>query len=106
MSQFGAQAMAESGAAYPEILAHYYGGLSPVPGDAFLPEQLAVGLTIGAESVTIQTGSFFQVTLDGVELDVSNPGAWSFVAEDGRLIVIPPPSGPPRVPHGQPNAPF
>jgi stage II sporulation protein D len=106
MSQFGAQAMAESGAAYPEILAYYYGGLSPVPGDAFLPEQLAVGLTIGAESVTIQTGSFFRVNLDGVELDVSNPGAWSFVAEDGRLIVIPPPSGPPRIPQGQPNAPF
>lgn len=106
MSQFGAQSMAENEAAYPEILAHYYGGLTPVPGDEFLPEQLAVGLVVGAESVTIDTDSFFQVTLDGVELEVLRPGAWSFVVEDGRLIVIAPPSGPPRVPPGQPSAPF
>ncbi|MGH8915591.1 MAG: SpoIID/LytB domain-containing protein, partial [Acidimicrobiia bacterium] len=102
MSQFGAQAMAEAGSSYPEILAHYYGGLTPVPGDEFLPDQVSVGLVVGAESVTVETDSFFKVTLDGEELEVPDPGAWSFAFEDGRLIVVPPPSGPPRVAPGQP----
>jgi stage II sporulation protein D len=90
MSQFGAQAMAERGAGYPDILAHYYGGLTPVPGAEFLPEQVAVGLVIGADSVRVSTDSILSVTLDGVELEVPEPGAWKFESEEGRLVVVPP----------------
>ena len=90
MSQFGAQAMAERGARYPEILAYYYGGLTPVPGSEFLPEQVAVGLIIGADSVSISTDSVLSVTLDGVALDVPDPGAWKFKWEEGRLVVVAP----------------
>ena len=57
MSQYGAQAMAEAGSAYPDILAHYYGGLTPVPGDQFLPEQLAVGLAVGERVGAYLVGS-------------------------------------------------
>jgi len=106
MSQFGAQAMAEDGAGYREILAHYYGGLSPAPGDGFLPDDVVVGLAVGEESVTIGTNSVLHVELDGEQLAVPYPGPWRFAVEDGRLIVISPPSGPPRVPPGVPNAPF
>ena len=89
MSQFGAQAMAEQGASYPEILAHYYGGLTPVSGGEFLPEQVAVGLVIGAEAVRVSTDAVLSVTLDGVELEVPDPGAWKFKWEEGRLVVVP-----------------
>jgi stage II sporulation protein D len=106
MSQFGAQAMAERGATYYDILAHYYGGLTPVPGEAFLPDQLAVGLVIGAESVTVDTDSFLSIVLDGDPLAVPSPGAWRFDWEEGRLIVVPPVSGPPSVRPGMPDAPF
>ncbi|MGH8870840.1 MAG: SpoIID/LytB domain-containing protein [Acidimicrobiia bacterium] len=90
MSQFGAQAMAEQGTGYQEILAHYFGGLTPVPGVEFLPEQVAVGLVIGAGSVSIATDSVLGVTLDGVAMEVPDPGAWRFNWEEGRLVVVPP----------------
>jgi len=105
MSQFGAQAMAERGATYVEILAHYYGGLTPVEGDGFLPEEVSVGLVIGDEGVTVDTDSFLRITLDGEALDVPDPGAWTFSWENGRLVVIRPSSGPPRVPPGMPDVP-
>ena len=106
MSQFGAQAMAEKGTSYEEILAHYYGGLTPTPGDAFLPEELSVGLVVGGEAVTVGTDSFLHITLDGEEIEVHDPGPWRFEWADGRLIVIAPPSGPTVVRPGSPNSPF
>jgi stage II sporulation protein D len=106
MSQFGAQAMAERGSSYQEILAHYYGGLTPVAGGEFLPDQLAVGLVIGDDSVVVDTDSFLKMTLDGQELEVPNPGAWRFEWDEGRLVVVPPPSGRPVVPPGARDAPF
>ena len=74
MSQYGAQAMAGAGSAYPEILAHYYGGLSPVAGDRFLPDQLAVGLVIGSESVIIRSDSPLTVSSTGHQSKRPNPG--------------------------------
>lgn len=106
MSQFGAQAMAERGASYSEILAHYYGGLTPVSGEQFLPEQVSVGLVVGAERVTVDTRSFLSITLDGEQVAVPDPGAWTFQWEDGRLVLTSPRSGPPRVAPGQPHVPF
>ena len=76
MSQYGAQAMAEAGSPYPDILAHYYGGLTPVPGDQFLPEQLAVGLVIGSELVRIRSDGPLNVVVDGVPVETTrrDPG--------------------------------
>lgn len=90
MSQYGAQAMAEAGSTYPEILAHYYGGLTPVPGDGFLPEQLSVGLVIGGEKARISSEVPLQVTVDGLELPSAQAGAWTFLWVDGALQAIPP----------------
>jgi len=105
MSQFGAQAMAKDGAGYPEILSHYYGGLTPVPGAEFLPDEVAVGLVIGADSVRVSTNSVLAVTLDGVELEVPDPGAWKFKWEEGRLVVVPAVLDR-QVPPGLPYEPF
>jgi len=100
MSQYGAQAMAEAGSGYPEILAHYYGGLTPVPGDQFLPEQVAVGLVVGSELVRIRSASPLNVVVDGVPVETSEVGSWGFIWVDGALQVtqpVPyvPPSGQP-----------
>ena len=105
MSQFGAQAMAEQGTGYSEILAHYYGGLTPEPGGAFLPEQVAVGLVIGAETVTISTNSHLSVTLDGVDVPVTAPGPWKLRWEEDSLVVVPPVLDR-YVPRGLPDQPF
>jgi len=106
MSQFGAQAMAEAGASYPEILAHYYGGLTPVPVEGFLPDELSVGLVVGAESVTVESGSMLEVTVDGEVVEALRPGTWVISWEEGRVTVRPPrvffPPDPPR----QPFTPF
>lgn len=105
MSQYGAQAMAERGAGYGEILAHYFGGLTPVPGEQFLPDQVAVGLVVGAESVRISTDAVLSVTLDGAPIDVTAPGPWKFRWEDGNLVVVAPVLDR-HVPPGLPNQPF
>jgi stage II sporulation protein D len=99
MSQYGAQAMATAGSTYPEILAHYYGGLTPVPAGGFLPEQLAVGLVIGEEAVRISSDLPLQVAVDGTDLPPAPAGTWTFLWVDGDLQVIQPlrlvPWGPP-----------
>ncbi len=104
MSQFGAQAMAKDGESYAGILSHYYGGLTPTQGE--LPDEVAVGLTIGSPWVLVGTNSVLGVTIDGEEVPVDLPGPWRFVVEDGTLVVIPPPSGRPVVPPGHPNVPI
>jgi hypothetical protein len=98
MSQYGAQAMAEAGSTYPEILAHYYGGLTPVPGDGFLPEQVSVGLAVGAEKVQISSDLPIQVTVDGVDLAPAPVGSWTFLWVDGALQVLQPQFPPRRLP--------
>jgi stage II sporulation protein D len=90
MSQYGAQAMAEAGSTYPAILAHYYGGLTPTPGDGFLPDQVAVALKIGDRSVRISSDLPLQVKVDGVDLPPAPAGQWIFLWVDGVLQVIPP----------------
>jgi stage II sporulation protein D len=101
MSQFGAQALASRGATYTEILAHYYGGLTPVPGQGHLPDQVSVGLVVGADSVSIDSRSLIGVSLDGEPLDSGNPGAWRFVWRDGEVQVYPPPAGIPLIRSGR-----
>jgi len=105
MSQYGAQAMARAGSSYQDILAHYYSGLTPVAGDGFLPEQVAVGLVIGAESVSVSTDRVLSVTVDGVPVEVTAPGPWKFRFEEDRLVVVAPVLDR-HVPPGLPNQPF
>jgi len=84
MSQFGAKAMADRGSAYPAILAHYYGGLTPSPAGAWLPEQITVGLQVGVEEVTVLAPTGATVSADGVEL-AAGVAVWRFAADAGGI---------------------
>lgn len=99
MSQYGAQAMAEAGADYREILAHYYGGLLPQPAGEWLPQQVRVGLVTGADSVELQPLGPVTVLADGQPVASAVLGTWRFQAAPGGGLVAQPPAGlgqPPR----------
>jgi stage II sporulation protein D len=90
MSQYGAEAMARAGRSAEDIVAHYYGGLRPVVSSDVLPDTVRVGLTTGAESVTVDPGGAVRVVLDGVEVTPGSLGGWAFRTEDGVMIITPP----------------
>jgi hypothetical protein len=85
MSQYGALAMADAGSTYSDILAHYYGGLRPEPAAAWLPEQILVGLVIGAEEITITAEDGANVIVDGEEVAPAEMGIWRFQRDGGTV---------------------
>lgn len=90
MSQFGAEAMAQRGASYPEILAHYYGRLTPQNGSALLPESVVVGLQTGVEALDIGADGPVSVLLDGEVLADGVLGTWTFEEAGSGVRVVPP----------------
>ena len=92
MSQYGAEAMARSGSTAAEIVAHYYGGLSPVVDSQALPARVRVGLTIGSPNVSIQPNGPVGIEIDGQTIADSVLGSWSFES-DGASMRINPPAG-------------
>ena len=88
MSQWGAKAMADQGATYDEILAHYYGGLVPEAGD--LPELVRIGLVEDALSLTVVADGPFEVRANGISLGIAAAGEWEFRAVGGGVAVVPP----------------
>jgi SpoIID/LytB domain protein len=89
MSQFGAKALADSGVTYPEILAHYYGGLTPAPAGPWLPQEITVGLNIGVEEVIVLAPNGAAVSADGVQL-ATGVAVWRFnTGADGVATAIP-----------------
>ncbi len=88
MSQYGAQAMAEAGASYREILAHYYSGLAPEPADRFLPASVVVGLAHGTGSVTV--GGTLAVAIDGAPVADALTGDWVFGSTGVKVKATPP----------------
>lgn len=84
MSQFGAKAMADRGSTYSEILAHYYGGATPVPAGGWLPDQITVGLNIGVDEVRVLAPSGATVSADGVAL-ASGVAVWRFASGGGAV---------------------
>ncbi len=106
MSQYGALAMARSGAGYADILAHYYGGLRPQDDGGALPEEVAVGLAWEQGEVVV--GGPVRVSA-GSEVLVGDGRPWRFLSDgDGGVAVMPPlarlrellgprPAGPPAV---------
>jgi hypothetical protein len=89
MSQYGALAMALDGSGYQEILAHYYGGLTPVEAGAHLPEQVVIGLDWGLNAVTFTATGPFEVVADGVSAGPRSGGTWSVFVDDGAVVVFP-----------------
>jgi hypothetical protein len=90
MSQYGAQAMAKSGAGYGEILAHYYTGLLPEARPDLLPTTVKVGLATEASNVDIAADGPVMVSIDGRPLEQPVLGSWRFESVDGQVLVIPP----------------
>ena len=96
MGQWGAHARALAGHTPSEILAAYYGGLTPV-ADARVPERIRAGMGAarldddGAVRVTLTAPSTV-TSVAGVELGASSRslGTWRVVARGGRLEVTPP----------------
>jgi stage II sporulation protein D len=90
LSQYGAKAMAEAGSGYREILAHYYGGLTPQPGGEWLDRPVAVGLAAGEDTLELRPTGPVTVTIDGTKIEQPLLGSWQFSRQGSRLRVIPP----------------
>lgn len=90
MSQWGAKAMGDRGAAYAEILGHYYGGLVPREGGAAIPESVRVGLQWGAPFITANASGLFELRVNGLPAGVYGRGDWSFGIAGGSIEIIPP----------------
>ena len=90
MSQYGALSMAQDGAGYDEILAHYYGGLRPEDAGLHLPEEVVVGLGWEMGSVSFSATGRFEVVAAGAGDGPRSGGSWSVVVDDeGGLVVFP-----------------
>ncbi len=90
MSQYGAKAMADAGAAYGDILAHYYGGLRPVTDPDALPAEVEVGLSWGESGLSISADGPVAVVADGETLVEEALGTWTFTNRAGEVEVTPP----------------
>jgi len=90
MSQYGAQAMAERGATAAEILAHYYGGLTPVEAPQFVPEDVEVALALEVDEFTVGTVGPVDVYIDGYPAARGAEGGWSLTASAGSIEAQPP----------------
>jgi stage II sporulation protein D len=89
MSQYGAEAMASRGSTYPQILAHFYGGVFPEVSD-FLPHSIRVGLFTETRETTLVPDGPLRVLLDGQEVSAGELGTWTVEWEGGVAIVDPP----------------
>ncbi len=89
LSQYGALAMAQSGASYDEILSHYYGGLVPEDGSAHLPEQVVVGLGWDLDSVTVSATGPFDVVGSGLGDGPRSGGTWWLIPDGGAVVLFP-----------------
>lgn len=91
MSQHGALGKARRGWDAPQILAAYYGGLTPVTAKAGqVPETLRVDLTTGA-ALDLGGHGAFRVVADGVGVATgSGPSDWKVAVRKGRVILTAP----------------
>ncbi len=89
MSQWGAKAMGDAGATYAEILAHYYGGLTPVDGGAATPDTVRVGLAWGSDEVVISADGAFELRINHVPAAALGEGTWAIRTLGGGIVAIP-----------------
>jgi SpoIID/LytB domain protein len=90
MSQWGAEGLARRGASYPEILGHYYTGVSLATHPT--PRRIDVGVSTGNANVLV-TGAFRIVGADGRTLVKEALGTWRFDHAGGGVVAIDPPPG-------------
>lgn len=90
MSQWGAHGLAQRGASYREILAHYYTGTVVGPSDS--PPSIAVGVDWGRSSV-VATGAFDVIDGRGNVAVRDALGSWTFAPGGGGVVTVDPPEG-------------
>lgn len=90
MSQWGARLMAEDGASYREILAHYYGGLEPVPAGDLVPDLVRVGLAAGRPYLAIEIEGPVVMEANGLPLGLMTTGLWALHSDGDDLLRITP----------------
>jgi len=76
LAQWGAKAMADTGSDHVEILSHYYGGLVPVDGGEYVPDDLVVGLDFGSGEAVVEATGDFEIRLNGVVAGTMPAGVW------------------------------
>lgn len=92
MSQYGALGKAQRGLDAGEILAEYYGGITPTSMDpAELPATMRVALTPGQGGLTVTSPTFFRV-VDGQGAVIAPVavGSWRATPASGGVRVVPP----------------
>ncbi|HYP23924.1 MAG TPA: SpoIID/LytB domain-containing protein [Actinomycetota bacterium] len=90
MSQWGAHGLAEQGASYREILAHYYTGTTV--GEVDAPASISVGVAWARSSV-VATGAFDIVDGRGDVAVRDALGSWTFTPGGGGVVRVDPPEG-------------
>jgi stage II sporulation protein D len=90
MSQWGAHGLAERGASYPEILHHYYSGVSI--GDVDDPGPLDVGVDWGRKTLSL-TGALELVGGRGRTLIDASVGTWTIRYNGPDAMSVTPPAG-------------
>ncbi len=90
MSQYGAQAMGGRGANYPDILAHFYGGLRPADASDRLPEELTVAIAEEVPDLLVAPDGPVEVSVDGTTIATDALGGWRMEASGERIRVWPP----------------
>lgn len=90
MSQWGAHGLALAGATYPEILSHYYTGVTIAPYED--PGPIDVGVAWARPSVTA-SGSFRIIDGRGETIVRRALGTWTFRHEGSGAVAIDPPRG-------------
>jgi hypothetical protein len=90
MSQWGAEGLATRGFSYPDILQHYYTGVSI--GTYPSPKRIDVGVSTGNPSVSV-SGAFEIVAADGKTLVKEALGTWRFQFAGTGVVAVDPPQG-------------
>ena len=92
MSQYGALGKGEAGFSASEILAAYYGGITPATPDA-LPDTVRVGVAEDAEAVAVTPAAPTRVTVGDVELTGRALGGWRVEARPDDTLQVFAPDG-------------
>lgn len=89
MSQWGARIMADNGATYDEILAHYYSGLIPQEAPDVIPDVVVVGLATDMVVVPVQVEGSAIVLVNGVPAGFVEGGSWLIRDTVDGLDILP-----------------
>ncbi len=86
LSQWGARIMADQGAAYTEILGHYYGGLQPTQAGELIPTVVRVGLVAGRPVVGIEIVGPVALEVNGIPAGSMASGTWLLHADGDEVL--------------------